>query len=46
MDKTKIDWCDSTRNLVTGCLYGCEYCYVRGIAERFSTAKSLWKFCK
>lgn len=36
-DKTKIDWCDSTWNPVTGCLHGCEYCYARRIAERFST---------
>lgn len=35
MDKTKIDWCDSTWNPVTGCLHGCEYCYARGIASRF-----------
>lgn len=35
--KTKIDWCDSTWNPVTGCLHGCEYCYARKIAERFST---------
>lgn len=35
MDKTKIDWCDSTWNPVTGCLHGCRYCYVRGIASRF-----------
>ena len=33
--KTKIDWCDSTWNPVTGCLHGCEYCYARRIAERF-----------
>lgn len=32
---TKIDWCDATWNPVTGCLHGCEYCYARGIAERF-----------
>ena len=32
---TKIDWCDSTWNPVTGCLHGCEYCYARRIAERF-----------
>lgn len=37
--KTKIDWCDSTWNPVTGCLHGCEYCYARKIAERFSTEK-------
>ena len=36
MEKTKIDWCDSTWNPVTGCLHGCEYCYARGIAHRFS----------
>lgn len=35
MDKTKIEWCDSTWNPVTGCLHGCEYCYARQIAERF-----------
>lgn len=35
MNKTKIDWCDSTWNPVTGCFHGCEYCYARGIAERF-----------
>ena len=35
MDKSKIEWCDSTWNLVTGCLHGCEYCYARKIAERF-----------
>lgn len=34
--KTKIDWCDSTWNPVTGCLHGCEYCYARGIANRFA----------
>lgn len=36
MEKTKIDWCDSTWNPVTGCLHGCEYCYARKIAKRFS----------
>ena len=34
-NKTKIDWCDSTWNPVTGCLHGCEYCYARSIAKRF-----------
>lgn len=34
-EHTKIDWCDSTWNPVTGCLHGCEYCYARRIAERF-----------
>ena len=35
--KTKLDWCDSTWNPVTGCMHGCEYCYARRIAERFGT---------
>lgn len=35
MNKTKIDWCDSAWNPVTGCQHGCEYCYARGIAKRF-----------
>ena len=42
MDKTKIDWCDSTWNPVTGCLHGCEYCYARGIAKRFSGHGEDW----
>jgi len=29
MNKSKIEWCDSTWNPVTGCLHGCEYCYAR-----------------
>ena len=36
MKKTKIEWCDSTWNPVTGCLHKCEYCYARRIAERFT----------
>ena len=40
MDKTKIDWCDSTWNPITGCLHGCEYCYARDISEiRFKGRK-------
>ena len=35
MDKTKIDWADSSWNPVTGCLHGCPYCYARKIARRF-----------
>jgi len=35
MQKTKIEWCDSTWNPVTGCLHSCEYCYARKIANRF-----------
>jgi protein gp37 len=33
--KSKIEWCDSTFNPVTGCLHDCPYCYARGIATRF-----------
>lgn len=39
MNKTKIDWCDSTWNPVTGCLHNCEYCYARAIANRFKERK-------
>lgn len=35
MNNTRIDWCDSTRNPVTGCKGGCDYCYARSIANRF-----------
>lgn len=35
MNKTKIDWADSTWNPVTGCLHDCPYCYARWIARRF-----------
>lgn len=41
MKKTKIDWCDSTWNPVTGCLHECKYCYARSISERFSGKKVL-----
>lgn len=37
MNKTKIEWCDSSWNPITGCLYKCEYCYARKIATRFGT---------
>lgn len=35
MDDTKIDWCDSTWNPVTGCRHGCPYCYARNMTVRF-----------
>ena len=35
MNKTKIDWCDSSWNPVSGCRHNCEYCYARNIAKRF-----------
>lgn len=39
MNKTKIEWCDSTWNPVTGCLHDCQYCYARRIASRFGGHK-------
>ena len=41
-DKTKIDWCDSTWNPVTGCYHDCQYCYARNIAHRFSGGGENW----
>ena len=35
MNKTKIEWADSTWNPITGCLHGCDYCYAMRIANRF-----------
>lgn len=42
MEKTKIDWCESTWNPVTGCYHECPYCYARGIANRFSGHGERW----
>lgn len=42
MNKTKIDWCDSTWNPVTGCLHECEYCYAKRMAHRFSGGGENW----
>lgn len=38
MNKTKIEWCDSAWNPVTGCFYKCKYCYAKKIATRFGGA--------
>lgn len=35
MNKTKIEWCDTTWNPVVGCKHGCDYCYAKRIAARF-----------
>lgn len=35
MEKTKIEWCDSSWNPVTGCRHTCEYCYARRFANRY-----------
>ena len=36
MNETKIEWCDMSWNPITGCLHGCNYCYARRMAKRFS----------
>lgn len=36
MNKTAIEWTDFTWNPVTGCRHGCEYCYARRLAQRFT----------
>ena len=41
MNKTRIDWCDSTWNPVTGCLHDCEYCYAHGMIKRFEAKGEL-----
>lgn len=41
MENTKIGWCDSTWNPVTGCIHGCAYCYARGIADRFGSFETI-----
>ena len=33
--RTKIDWCDSSWNPVTGCEHDCAYCYARTLANRY-----------
>lgn len=35
MNKTKIEWADSTWNPVSGCYHDCPYCYARATAKRF-----------
>lgn len=42
MKKTKIEWCDSTWNPITGCLNGCEYCYAARQVQRFQPKASEW----
>jgi protein gp37 len=41
MNKTKIEYVDSTWNPVTGCFGTCPYCYARKMANRFSM--KAWK---
>ncbi|MCD8011606.1 MAG: DUF5131 family protein [Lachnospiraceae bacterium] len=35
MSFSKIEWCDFTLNILTGCLHGCPYCYARSMTQRF-----------
>lgn len=42
MNNTKIEWCNSTWNPVTGCLHDCKYCYARKIANRFGGCNEKW----
>lgn len=35
MNRSRIEWCDHTLNIVTGCRHGCEYCYARKMSRRF-----------
>lgn len=39
MEKTKIEWADSSWNPVTGCYHQCEHCYARTMARRLSGVK-------
>lgn len=41
MEKTKIDWAESTWNPVTGCNHDCPYCYARNMVRRFGGGKVL-----
>lgn len=40
MNDTKIEWCDSTWNPVTGCRHDCPYCYASQVAKRFGDASN------
>lgn len=40
MQKTKIEWCDSTWSPVTGCMNDCDYCYAMKTANRFKGCES------
>ena len=35
MEKTKIEYCESTWSPITGCYHDCPYCYARRTANRF-----------
>lgn len=35
MENTRIEWTDSSWNPISGCRHECNYCYARGIANRY-----------
>lgn len=41
MEKTNIDWVDSTWNPITGCYYTCEFCYARTMVEKYGPTNEL-----
>jgi protein gp37 len=43
MTKTKIEWCDYTWNPIIGCANECDYCYAKGINDRFKFVKDWTK---
>lgn len=46
MTRSKIEWCDHTWNPITGCRYGCEYCYASAMADRLGGDVRLNKMAK
>ena len=45
MSSTKIEWCDKVWNPVTGCTFGCDYCWAEKFAKRLQgNPKMLGKY--
>lgn len=36
MNRSRIEYCDHTLNIITGCHHGCQYCYARQMSRRFA----------
>ncbi len=34
-NRSNIEWCDHTFNMITGCRHGCPYCYAKRLTARF-----------
>lgn len=46
MNRTSIDWAQYSWNPVTGCQHGCDYCYARRMAQRFTPKETdNWDDC-